>query len=123
MIDVGSLFEEAGISGLVVVAFAAFGLFLAVVQLALAKVVELGPVVIASVPITLLAGALGALRELSRAFSALAMVEPDLKLRLAAVGTAEALAPLVIALVAGLVQLFFVSVALTVRANVSRRPG
>ena len=123
MMDVGSLFEEAGIAGLVVVACAGVGIVFAVLQLALARRFDLAGLAVGAIPVTLLVGALGTLRQLVLVFGALAMVDPDQKARLAAAGIAEASAPLVIALVAGLVQLFFVSVALTVRANVSGRPG
>lgn len=122
MSGLGTLLEDAGVGAFVVLLFAAVGFLLALIQLVLARRVDLAPLVVAAVPITLLAGAVGTLRELMRTFSALAMVEPDLKIRLAAAGTAEALAPLVLALVAALVQLLFASVALTVRANAAKPP-
>ncbi len=112
---------EGGFWMFPVLLFGLVSLTAAVLQLALARRAALGGLVVGALALTLALGLLGSFAGWTNAFAAVAMVDPDQKGAILAVGFAEGLTPTILALVLSLIVTPLAGVALTVRANLAAR--
>ncbi|MDY0063027.1 MAG: hypothetical protein RBU45_24690 [Myxococcota bacterium] len=89
----GEFFLQGGFAMYLVTLFGVGGLLLALVQLLVARRLNLGGSAVAMVALTLVAGGAGTCFGWTRVFAALAMADPEQKLLLAAAGFSEGLVP------------------------------
>jgi len=113
----GQFFAEGGVFMYIVLLFGLAGLAVGVVQLALARKVDLVPLIVGLVVITIIVGTLGSSVGMIQAFSAVAYADPSQKAAMLAAGISIALNTTTFGLMMAVLQTLLGAIAATVRRN------
>ena len=119
----GHFFAEGGVFMYIVLLFGFAGLAVSVVQLALARSIDMVPLIVGMVVLTIIVGMLGSALGMTQAFSAVASASPEYKSMMLAQGISIALNTTTLALLMAALQTLLGAIAATLRRNAKPRAG
>ncbi len=113
-------FAHGGLFMYLVLLAGILGVVVSVLQLVLARKIDLVPLIVGFVLITLIMGGLGSALGITTAFSAVSAVDPSMKAAMLAAGISEALSTTTLGLLMALLQTILGAIAATVHRNKKR---
>ena len=113
-------FAHGGLFMYLVLLAGILGVVVSVLQLVLARKIDLVPLIVGFVLITLIMGGLGSALGITTAFSAVSAADPSMKAAMLAAGISEALNTTTLGLLMALLQTILGAIAATVRRNKKR---